>query len=89
VVATTGCGDWDKGLDIVVEGTATPVTEPDALARFAAAFHAKWDGRWQFEAGDGCFTHAGGGSAMVFAVTPAKIFAYAKGDPFGATRHKF
>jgi hypothetical protein len=26
---------------------------------------------------------------MVFSVTPAKVFAHSKGDPFGATRHKF
>lgn len=26
---------------------------------------------------------------MVFSVTPVKVFAYAKGDPFGATRHRF
>jgi hypothetical protein len=24
-----------------------------------------------------------------FSVTPAKVFAHAKGDPFGATTHKF
>jgi general stress protein 26 len=89
VVMTTGCNTWDQGLDVVVEGTATLVTEHDALERFAAAFHAKWDGRWQFTAGDGCFTHPFGGQAMVFAVKPDKVFAHAKGDPFGATRHKF
>ena len=26
---------------------------------------------------------------MVFSVTPAKVFAHAKGDPFGATTHRF
>lgn len=26
---------------------------------------------------------------MVFSVTPAKAYAHAKGDPFGATTHKF
>jgi hypothetical protein len=26
---------------------------------------------------------------MVFSVTPVKVFAYAKGDPFGATTHRF
>ena len=33
--------------------------------------------------------HPGGGAAMVFAVTPAKVFTHTKGDPFGATTHKF
>jgi hypothetical protein len=26
---------------------------------------------------------------MVFSVTPSKVFAHAKGDPFGATSHRF
>jgi hypothetical protein len=31
----------------------------------------------------------GSGEALVFSVTPVKVFAHAKGDPFGATTHKF
>jgi hypothetical protein len=39
---------------------------------------------------DGCFHPRGGdGAATVYSVTPAKVFAHAKGDPFGATRHSF
>jgi PPOX class probable F420-dependent enzyme len=89
VVLTTGCNRWDRGLDVVVEGEAIRVTGEDTLKRLAAAFTAKWDGRWQYEVRDGCFHHPGGGAAMVFAVTPAKVFAHTKGDPFGATTHKF
>jgi hypothetical protein len=38
----------------------------------------------------GCFRGPdGSGEAMVFCVTPAKVFAHAKGDPFGATAHRF
>lgn len=29
------------------------------------------------------------GAAMVFSVTPVKVFAHTKGDTFGATTHKF
>jgi nitroimidazol reductase NimA-like FMN-containing flavoprotein (pyridoxamine 5'-phosphate oxidase superfamily) len=90
VVLTTGCNQWDQGLDVVVEGEAVQVTSEDDLKRAAAAFTAKWDGRWQWEVRDGCFHHPGGsGEAMVFSVTPARVFAHAKGDPFGATTHKF
>ena len=90
VVLTTGCNRWDQGLDVVVEGDAVRVTDDTALERAAAAFAAKWDGRWQFTARDGCFRDAdGSGEAMVFSVTPVKVFAHAKGDPFGATRHRF
>jgi hypothetical protein len=31
----------------------------------------------------------GSGEAMVFSVTPVQVFAHAKGDPFGATTHRF
>ena len=90
VVLTTGCNRWDVGVDLVVEGDAVRVTDDVVLGRVAAAFTARWDGRWQFTARDGCFRGSdGSGEAMVFAVTPAKVFAHAKGDPFGATTHRF
>src|ERR1700691_4372861 len=90
VVLTTGCNRWDQGLDVVVEGDAVRVTDDAVLSRVAKAFTAKWDGRWQFTARDGRFHGSGGGDgATVFSVTPVKVFAYAKGDPFGATRHRF
>jgi hypothetical protein len=90
VVLTTGCNRWDQGLDVVVEGDAVRVTDDIVLERVAQAFVAKWDGRWQFTARDGCFRDLdGSGEALVFSVTPVKVFAHAKGDPFGSTRHKF
>jgi len=90
VVLTTGCNRWDQGLDVVVEGDAVQVTDDAVLSRIAGAFAGKWDGRWQFTARDGCFRDENGnGAAMVFSVTPVKVFAHAKGDPFGATAHRF
>ena len=91
VVVTTGCNQWDQGLDVVVEGEAVQVTDDAVLAPVAAAFAAKWDGRWRYTASGGFFRDAdsGDGQALAFRVTPVKVFAHAKGDPFGATRHKF
>jgi len=90
VVLTTGCNRWDGGIDVVVEGDAVQVTDDVVLGRVAGAFTAKWDGRWQFNARDGAFRGSdGSGEALVFSVTPVKVFAHAKGDPFGATTHKF
>src|SRR6202046_4349436 len=90
LVLTTGCNRWDQGLDVVVEGDAVRVTDDVVLSRVAGAFAAKWDGRWQFTARDGAFRDAtdGSGEALVFSVTPVKVFAHAKGDPFGATTHR-
>jgi nitroimidazol reductase NimA-like FMN-containing flavoprotein (pyridoxamine 5'-phosphate oxidase superfamily) len=90
VVLTTGCNRWDGGLDVVVEGEAVRVTDDAVLARAAQAFTVKWDGRWRWTARGGCFRDLdGGGEALVFSVRPAKVFAHAKGDPFGATTHRF
>jgi uncharacterized pyridoxamine 5'-phosphate oxidase family protein len=91
VVMIAGGNRWDEGLDVVVEGNAVQVTDGTVLRRVAAAFAGKWDGRWRWAARDGAFRDldSGNGEAMAFSVTPAKVFAHAKGDPFAATRHMF
>ena len=88
VVLTTGRNGWEEGLDVVVEGDALRVSDPEVLQRLAAAWQAKWDGRWRFKVRDGCF-YDGDTPSHVFRVAPTKVFAYAKGDTFGHTRHKF
>jgi len=88
VVLTTGCNRWDGGLDVVLEGDAAQVTDDDLLRRLAEAWTAKWDGRWQHEVGDGCFLQQGF-CVPVFAVRPAKVLAFAKGQVFSHTRHRF
>jgi nitroimidazol reductase NimA-like FMN-containing flavoprotein (pyridoxamine 5'-phosphate oxidase superfamily) len=86
VVLTTGCNQWDQGLDVMVEGDARPVTDRSTLERLATAWAAKWDGRWQFEVTDGGFKHEAG-IALVFAVEPSKVLAFGKGEAFSHTRH--
>jgi nitroimidazol reductase NimA-like FMN-containing flavoprotein (pyridoxamine 5'-phosphate oxidase superfamily) len=88
VILTTGCNHWDQGLDVVVEGDAVQVTDEDTLKRLARLWAAKWDGRWQLAVHDGCF-HNHDHPSLAFSVTPTKIYAHAKGDPFGATTHRF
>ena len=91
VVMIAGCNRWDQGLDVVAEGDAVPVTDDAVLARVASKFMAKWDGRWKFKAQGGAFRDQedGTGEALVFSVTPVKVFAHDKGDPIGMTRHRF
>jgi hypothetical protein len=88
VALTTGCNGWQEGLDVVVEGLAVQVTDGGLLERLARAWTAKWDGQWQFEAGDDAFRDPRGGTALVYSVTPAKVLAFAKGI-FGHTSHRF
>ena len=88
VVLTTGCNDWDRGIDVVIEGKADQVTDDAQLKRLADAWATKWDGRWRYEARGGAFHHQHGGAALVFSVTPTKILAFGKGT-FSHTRHRF
>jgi nitroimidazol reductase NimA-like FMN-containing flavoprotein (pyridoxamine 5'-phosphate oxidase superfamily) len=88
VILTTGCNGWDEGLDVVVEGDAVRVTDDATLRRLAQAWASKWDGRWHFAARDGAFHHDRG-VALVFAVIPRKVLAFAKGAGFSQTRHHF
>jgi nitroimidazol reductase NimA-like FMN-containing flavoprotein (pyridoxamine 5'-phosphate oxidase superfamily) len=89
VILMTGCNEWERGLDVVVEGEAVPVLEEKALERLAETWATKWDGRWHYEAHEGGFRHEAGTDAiLVFAVKPSKVFAFAKGT-FAQTRHRF
>ena len=87
VTLTTGTNDWESGLDVVVEGHAVRVTDPEQLQGLAAAWAQKWDGRWQYTVVEDGFRHEGG-TALVFAVRPTKVIALAKGR-FSHTRHRF
>jgi nitroimidazol reductase NimA-like FMN-containing flavoprotein (pyridoxamine 5'-phosphate oxidase superfamily) len=90
VVLLTGRNQWNHGVDVVVEGDAVQVTDPTVLARLAPAWAHKWDGRWQLMAGDSGFQDDGSDFVSeVFSVVPTTIYAHAKGDPFGQTRHRF
>jgi general stress protein 26 len=89
VILMTGRNDWDKGLDVVVEGDAVLVNDEDKLGRLAAAWALKWTGQWQYQVRDGSFYDPDGEIAvLVYAVQPAKVLAFAKGV-FGHTRHRF
>ena len=87
VALTTGANDWQSGLDVIVEGEATRVTDARQLERLAAAWARKWDGRWDYEVGQDGFEHDAG-TALVFAVRPTKVLAFTKGG-FTHTRHRF
>ena len=92
VVVSTGCNRWDQGLDVMVEGQAQRVTDRATLERLAAAWATKWNGQWRFQVADGGFTHPGAdadGPVLVFAVKPAKVLAFGKGEgAFSHTRYR-
>ena len=87
VALTTGNNTWDKGLDVVVEGTAARVSDQGALQQLADAYEAKYGSVWRFELGDGVFISSGG-DAAVFRIEPTKVMAFAK-DPHAQTTYRF
>ncbi len=88
VILMTGCNQWDGGLDVVFEGQVVRVTDQSTLQRLAQLWARKWDGRWRYEPGADGFQGDENESVLVFAVRPAKVFAFAKGN-FSHTRHAF
>jgi hypothetical protein len=89
VILMTGCNEWERGLDVVVEGEAVQVIDESVLERLAEAWATKWDGRWHYDVHEGCFRHEANADAiLVFSVKPTKVLAFAKGT-FGQTRHQF
>jgi general stress protein 26 len=97
VILMTGCNQWDRDLDVVVEGNAVRTTDETLLQRLTDAWACKWDGQWRYEVHDGYLRRrlqaAGGaagegGDAMVFSVAPTKVLAFHKGT-FSQTRHRF
>jgi general stress protein 26 len=87
VALTTGNNAWDRGLDVVVEGTAVRVSDRAALQRLADAYEAKYGSVWHFDVGDGVFG-AGEDAAAVFRIEPSKVLAFAK-EPHAQTSFRF
>ncbi len=88
VVLTTGTNAYEGALDVVVEGTATRVTDDAALHRLAERWRCKYGDDWAFDVGDGVFLHDGD-PALVFAVRPEVVFAYERTSEHAAMRWRF
>jgi general stress protein 26 len=88
VALTTGSNLWKEGLDLVVEGNAVRITDDERLSTLANLWRSKYHGDWDFIVRDSAFHHEDGGSAVVFALAPVKVIAFAKGR-FAQTRYRF
>jgi nitroimidazol reductase NimA-like FMN-containing flavoprotein (pyridoxamine 5'-phosphate oxidase superfamily) len=86
VTVVTGTNTWQSGLDVVVEGTAAPVSGREVLQALADEYRAKYGDDWNFAVDDELFD-PDGTSAHVFLVSPAKVLAFAK-SPHGQTRFR-
>lgn len=87
-VVTTSNG----GLDLVVEGTATKVTDGTRLHHVAGAYASKYG--WQVEVRDGAFYAEGAPTAgpppyEVYEITPTVAFGFPNDAAFTPTRWRF
>lgn len=90
VVLTTGCNHLATGLDIVVEGDAAPVTDAAVHERFYQQQAILWGEGWPIQLRNGVlWDESTGEPLLLFAVTPSKIFASARGDQWSQTRYQF
>jgi Pyridoxamine 5'-phosphate oxidase len=88
-LVTTGRNVLEEGVDVVVEADAVAVTDEPRLHALAGAWFEKYGDLFRFDVVDGAFHSEEGGRALVFAVAPARAFAFAKGDTFGQTGYRF
>ncbi|MGW7313753.1 pyridoxamine 5'-phosphate oxidase family protein [Streptomyces sp. NPDC054854] len=89
---TTGGNSLTEGLDLVVEGTAEPVSDPAALEEVIAAYEAKYGAH--ITSPEGTFHGIGDtfrkGDGVVFAVAPATAYGFGRDDGvYSHTRWSF
>jgi hypothetical protein len=78
-----------KGMDLIFEGTATRVTDPDLLEKLAAAYR---EAGWPAQVEGAAFTapysapSAGPPPWQVYAFDLETAFGVASAEPYGATR---
>jgi hypothetical protein len=85
---TTGTNALHGGTDLVLEGEAVVVRDEDRLRALAAAWVAKYGEEWRFEVRDGAFFQDEGGAADVYAIRPARAYAFGKA-PYSHTRYRW
>jgi general stress protein 26 len=87
-ILLTGCNALNDGVDLVVEGDATRVTDNARLQSIADAYETKYGSDWHFDVRDGAFHHDPG-PALVYEVAPSTAFGFGKGEQFSQTRWRF
>jgi general stress protein 26 len=89
VIVTAGCSGWE-GLDVVIEGEAVSVSDPDRLSRLATAFTEKYDDFFGIRVVDGRLRGSGTDQGpLAFEVRPSKAFAFGKAPTFSQTRWRW
>jgi general stress protein 26 len=95
-ILLTGNNRLSEGLDIVVEGDATTLTDDAKLQRIANAYVAKYGEGWRYTVRDGALHHAEGHAAgepgagvLTYEIVPETAFGFGRGAAFSQTRWRF
>jgi hypothetical protein len=89
-LVTVAAGHDFDGTDVVLEGEAVRVTDPDRLQRIADAFPPKYGSVFIYEVAEGGFSiQESPDLVLAFQVRPMKVLAFAKGEPFSQTSYRF
>ncbi|MFI5712037.1 pyridoxamine 5'-phosphate oxidase family protein [Kribbella sp. NPDC051620] len=85
-ILTTGVNEYRRGTDVVIEGQARRVTDPETLTALARRWKEKLD--WNYKVGDGGFINGDyhDVDVLVFELRPAKVLAFTK-NPYSQTRY--
>ena len=90
-ILTTGQNSLDGGLDVVVEGLATVVSDSAELGAVADGYESKY--RERFTAPEGTWFGLSdairSGEALVYRVAPTTVLGFARGEEFSQTRWSF
>lgn len=84
----TGCNTLNEaGLDIVLEGDAVRVQDPEPLQHLADAYRTKYG--WEYTVDVEGLRGDQNNVALVYAVKPTTAFGFGKGKVFSQTRWRF
>jgi nitroimidazol reductase NimA-like FMN-containing flavoprotein (pyridoxamine 5'-phosphate oxidase superfamily) len=90
VTLTTGCNHMAIGLDIVVEGDAATCADTAIHERLYHVWAIRFGEGWPIQLRNGVlWDQTSEEPGLLFAVTPIKIFAFARGDEWSQTRYQF
>ena len=83
-IITAGCHAF-RGLDVVVEGKAIPVTGAATLRQLARAYRRKYVRHFRFEVRRGALYHQGS-RILAYRLGATKALGFGKGRKFSQTR---
>jgi hypothetical protein len=78
-----------EGIDIVLRGLFTRVTDRESLTAMIEAFVEKYGEFWRFDLGEDALVNHHGNPAWVFRLVPGVAFSFTRGERTAQTKYEF